>query len=97
MRDTLLEYSILRALPLDASPIYQSALASEVDVRVGHHELTYNDFIDSLRRLLDLGLIIKSKDLLNYTRWALTEKGKKALIEINAISHIGSNNMKPEL
>ena len=87
MRDTLLEYSILRALPIDASPIHQTALASEIEISVGHHELTYNDFIDNLHRLMDLGLIAKSKDLLNYTRWALTEKGKSALSEINGTMH----------
>ena len=82
MRDPLLEYTILRSLSSSVD-IAQFALACEVDVLCGHHEITYDFFVENLMRLKTLGLINSSKDLLDYTRWTITEKGRDALKEFS--------------
>ncbi len=82
MRDPLLEYGILQALALRPEPIREFTLGSEVTLRVERKDVTREDFVISLSRLEQLGLIQKSFDLLCYKRWSITDQGKKALSEV---------------
>lgn len=82
MRNTLLEHTILKVLGDVPCAIMLSALAAEIDVRIGHHELTYNDLNDTLKRLSFLGLVAQTKDVLDYSRWSITDKGKLAAKEL---------------
>lgn len=86
MRDPLVEYFILRSISL-SEKILQSTLALETEIHCSHHEITYEVFIETLMRLKSFGLIVSSKDLLDYTRWDITEKGQKALKEFSRINN----------
>lgn len=83
MRNQLLEYTILRTLSPSES-ITQTALAYEIDILCSHHEITYEFFLETLARLKSLGLVNSNKDLLNYTRWSITENGRTALKELSS-------------
>ena len=82
MRNTLLEHTILKVLGNTPRAILLSTLAAEVDIRIDHHELTYNDLRDTLQRLFFLGLVTQTKDVLDYSRWSITDKGQSALKEL---------------
>jgi len=82
VRNTLLEHTILKVLGNTPRAILLSTLAAEVDIRIDHHELTYNDLKDTLQRLSFLGLVTQTKDVLDYSRWSITDKGQAALKEL---------------
>ena len=84
MRNPFLDITILKVLSnCRHTYLLQSALMTEIDLHCSHYELTYNSVVDSLRKLEQLGLIVSKKDLLDYTRWQITEKGLKALQELS--------------
>ncbi len=85
MRDPILERETLRVLVGIPYPVRPSALASEVEIRTDRRDLTYDAFMDSLHYLENLGLVEQTKDLLNYTRWMITKKGKDALLEVDGV------------
>ena len=82
MRDPLLEYGILQALAIRPEPVREFTLGSEVTLRVERKDVTREDLVQALSRLEQLSLIQKSYDLLCYTRWSITNQGKKALSEV---------------
>lgn len=82
MRDPLLEYGILQVLAIRPEPVREFTLGSEVTLRVERKDVTREDLVLALSRLEQLGLIQKSSDLLCYTRWSITDNGKKALSEV---------------
>lgn len=85
MRDPLLEHETLRVLRGIPYPVRPLALATEVEIRADRRDLTYSAFMDTLNFLESLGLITQTTDLLNYTRWTITEKGKDALLEVDGV------------
>ena len=49
--------------------------------------------MDTLNFLESLGLVTQTKDLLNYTRWTITEKGKDALLEVDGVERTNQDEL----
>lgn len=81
MRNVSLENIILKLLHEQQEPMSFLQLMYRVDIDVAQPYLTREEFLDTIRRLEDLELIVERKNLLGYERFFLTEKGEQAFDE----------------
>lgn len=79
MKNPALERAILKILLRVGCGLKEKTLQAEVEVAMDRHDLTTDEFIDTLVYLEDRALVDRFVNLLDETVWGITAAGKDAL------------------